>query len=101
MLWQKTTSTIMLVVLVLAALVPAPRPTVVAAASSASLYYEYQVVAKAGTGGLADLTSIDSGVSINDHGIVAFVGRLSNGQSVFVGDGSGDPKRVTPGSVRS
>ena len=50
-----------------------------------SVYYDFNVIAQVGQAGL---TNIEQGASINDSGKVAFVGDMSKGQGIFVGDGT-------------
>lgn len=69
-----------------------------ASVAPASVFYDFDIIAVTGQAGL---TSIDSNVSINDSGKVAFVGRLAGGEGVFVGDGSADPQNITPSRVTS
>jgi hypothetical protein len=57
-------------------------------------FYTFNVIAQKGQAGL---TGIGNNVSINDQGIVAFVGQLASGEGLFVGDGSDDPRNINPG----
>ncbi len=67
-------------------------------AGSASPFYRFDVIAKTGD---ADIRGIGDGVSINDSGMVAFVGQLLNGTGLFVGDGSTAPININPGFSRN
>ncbi|HEV7404817.1 MAG TPA: hypothetical protein VGO11_17880, partial [Chthoniobacteraceae bacterium] len=64
----------------------------------AGVYYDYDVIAKTGDGGL---TAINAGVSMNGAGTVAFTGKVAGGSAVFVGDGLGGPRNITPGFVNA
>src|SRR2546425_523219 len=55
--------------------------------------YDFKIVAQTSQ---SSLTGIKGGVSINDSGTVAFVGAVSGGESIFVGDGNRDPVNITP-----
>lgn len=58
--------------------------------------YKFEVIAKTGQAGI---TGIQDSPSINDFGLVAFSGSLAGGTSIFVADGTADPKNITPGFV--
>lgn len=62
----------------------------------ASEFYSYWTVAY--TGGPSILTGIDSEVSINDEGAVAFVGFVPGGQAIFVGK-DGFLTNLTPSEI--
>jgi len=60
-----------------------------------SPFYKFDIVAQSGQTGLV---GIEDNPSINDTGLVAFVGKLdedSNIEDIFVGDGSGPPRRIS------
>ena len=62
--------------------------------STTSPFYKFTVIAQTKAGGL---TKIQPGVSINDKGNVAFIGTFDQRkQGIFISDGSGDPKNITP-----
>ncbi len=66
-----------------------------------SALYNYDIIAQTGQN---NLVSISPGASINDFGNVAFVANQSAGQSIYVGDGTSDPRIVsfsTPSSNRT
>src|SRR5215212_646921 len=63
--------------------------------SSASIFYKFDVIAKTNEPTLK-LKTIGTGVSINDHGKIAFVGETSAGEGVYVGDGRVAPKHMNP-----
>lgn len=75
-----------------------PVPQATAASIRA---YSYEVVAKTGHDGLTD---ISDGVSINTHGVVAFVGQQAGqtdiGEDLFVADGLTPPRSITPHFAR-
>lgn len=70
----------------------AVRPLTAAPAAGRSPYYEYNVIAEVGQAGL---TGMGDQPSINDFGVVAFVGKVAGGEKVFVGEGVIDPKPIT------
>jgi hypothetical protein len=57
-----------------------------------SAFYNFDVIARTGQFGL---TGILPGASINDNGVVAFVGQYSDGEGIFKGDGS-TPININP-----
>jgi len=61
--------------------------------SSANIDYHYDVI---GSKGQVGLTGLGIYPSINDNGVVAFVGRFSVGQGIFIGNGTTDPKNIIP-----
>ncbi len=69
--------------------------------SSASVFYQFDEIARSGSG----LFSIEDSPSINDKGSVAFIGKLTNSfrgnNAIFVGDGSDIPTNITPGYISS
>src|SRR5713101_8282878 len=60
-------------------------------AVSASVFYKSDIIAMTGQAGL---TGIESGLSINDSGTVAFVRHLAGGDDLFVGDVSTPPRKL-------
>ena len=63
-------------------------------------FYKYTIIAKTGDQGIEDFSTRPS---INDDGLVAFVGDFTEGafgsEGVFVGDGSsGSLKNIAPAS---
>jgi hypothetical protein len=62
-----------------------------------SVYYDYDVVAQSGQNGLTSI--VPSSTSVNDLGAVAFVGQLSNGQSIFVKGDDTPLTNITPGFI--
>src|SRR4051794_34381426 len=99
---QRALFRLMMAVTLAVSLLPHIAPALPAAAAQAAVpttYYAYDVMAKPGQAGL---TGIDSSVSINDSGNVAFVGFLADGQGIFVSDSAASgPRNISPGSVRS
>jgi beta-lactam-binding protein with PASTA domain len=69
----------------------------IATPAGAGELYKYSIVAR--TGSSTGLVAM-SAPSINDNGTAAFTGYLDGGSSIFVGDGSRDPRNITPGHVR-
>src|SRR5262249_35378855 len=66
--------------------------------ASANVFYRFDIIAQTGQ---ASLISMGDSPSINDDGEVGFVGVLTGGQAVFIGNGVGNPVNITPGFVRS
>ena len=64
-----------------------------APASSAGPFHKFETIAMTGQAGL---TGIEDQPSINDDGIVAFVGKLAGAEGVFVADGMSAPTNITP-----
>lgn len=58
--------------------------------------YRYDIMIQSGQAGIV---SVMTATSINDGGMVAAAAQVTGGQSVFVGDGSGLPKNITPGFI--
>ena len=65
--------------------------------SPASVFYDFDVVAKSGDVGIS---AFGIGPSINDNGRVAMTGFFRSQSALFVGDGSALPINVTPNASR-
>lgn len=64
----------------------------------AANHFSYEIIAKTGD---SSLTGMGDGPSINDMGVVAFVGQLPGGEAVFVGDQQSPLTNITPSFVSS
>jgi uncharacterized repeat protein (TIGR01451 family) len=58
-------------------------------------FYEYYIVAA--TGGAEGFTALDQKPSINDNGVVGFMGQYGGGSTLWVGSGLGPPLNISPG----
>lgn len=61
-----------------------------------SVYYDIDLVSDVLTAGGAPISGVETDVSVNERGQVAFVGDLGNGdEAILVGNGNGPPANVS------